>query len=306
MVTYLFPSDPLGGRSLAVDSHFEREYIVASALAPVALIDSYSLGDPKPRLQIPADAESPFVYRGWMLSAEEYGQLEAAVEARGHRLLTATAGYLQAHSMENWLPGFEQLTPPTVILDSAVSEDELLAAAATLPSEHGFFLKGSVKSEPGFSRAERADELPGLLERFLDFADLAPGQSIALRSFTPLDGAVAELRSWWIGGLLVDFRVHPNFFGKGLEDPLAPATQGDHFSSAVDFLAGLTVAVRSLESDFITADIALTATGDWELMEIGAGEVSGVAQGQSSEELEAFYGDLTRGFDGLNSDLLWR
>lgn len=292
MVSYIFPADPLRGRSWTVDSHFEQEYTHAASLTSVALLDSYSFGDSL-KLQIPEGFSSPVVYRGWMLSADEYRELHAALEARGFAMLTDPESYIQAHSMDGWVERFAGLTPSTRILPATVSEDELLGAAASLPSGDGFFLKGTVKSEPGFSRAQTAEELPGLLERFRDFSGISDSGQIALRSFVPLDGTVAELRTWWIDGYLSLIDVHPNFAEKGLEDPL----DGYRLeNSAIDFTAKLAPKLKELSNRFLTADIALTDAGDWILVELGDGQVSGLPESYNTDEIlysyERFEGEF--------------
>lgn len=285
MVSYIFPADPLGGRSWRVDDHFAGEYASARLRAPVALVDSYSLTD-RPRLQLPEGFQGPVVYRGWMLSAEEYRGLQSALEARGLTMLTDLPSHLQAHSMDGWIEGFSELTPATMILPAAATAEELLEAAVTLSSDRGFFLKGSVKSEPGFSRAQTAEELPGLLERFRDFSGIASDGKIALRSFVPLDGTVAELRTWWIDGYLSLIDVHPNFMDKGLEDPM----DGHRLeNSAIDFTAKLAPKIQELTNRFITADIALTEDSDWILVELGDGQVSGLPESYSGDELNYTY-----------------
>lgn len=285
MVSYIFPADPLGGRSWTVDSHFEQEYTHAARLTSVALLDSYSFGD-RVRLQIPEGFSSPVVYRGWMLSTDEYRELYAAIEARGCTMLTDPESYIQAHSMDGWIDRFRVLTPPTRVLPATVSEDELLKAASSLHSEDGFFLKGTVKSEPGFSRAQTAEELPGLLERFRDFSAIEDSGKIALRSFIPLNGTVAELRTWWIDGHLSLIDSHPNFTGRNLEDPL----DGESLEhSARDFTAKLAPKIWELSNRFLTADIALTEDGDWILVELGDGQVSGFPESYSPDELGYCY-----------------
>ena len=292
MTSYIFPADPLGGRSWTVDSHFQQEYTHAASLAPVALLDSYSL-DGKVRLQLPEGFSSPVVYRGWMLSADEYRALHSALAERGFEMLTDPESYIQVHSMDGWVERFPGLTPATVILPATVSEEELLEAAGSLPNEHGYFLKGTVKSEPGFSRAETAEELPGLLERFREFSGIADAGKIALRSFVPLDSTVAELRTWWIDGYLSLIDVHPNFSEMGLEHPLDGYRLED---SAIDFTAKLAPKLKELSNRFLTADMALTAAGDWILVELGDGQVSGLPESYNTDEVlysyERFEGEF--------------
>lgn len=274
MVSYLFPSDPFKERSWRVDEHFAFEHELAAKTHTVGFLDLYSLSD-RVRLKLPEDFESPVVYRGWMLSEEEYSALEQKLATLGYTMLTSPSAYLETHRIESWIERFKDLTPATVVLESTVSESELLAAAATLPGEHGFFLKGSSKSDSEFSYAATFSELPALLAGFLESSSPAPDSKLALRSFVPLDKTVAELRTWWVGGKTAVIGAHPNF----VKEELTVAFEDEQLlKSAESFLQRLEAPIGTLESSFLTADIALTTAGDWILVEIGDGQVSGAPQ----------------------------
>lgn len=287
MVSYLFPANPLGGSSWTVDDHFSLECATVAASNPVALLNSYSLGDRIPRMSVPEDFSNPVVYRGWMLSEAEYRRLESAVTARGLALATTAESYMRAHSIRGWLNAFEGLTAPTVLIPASADQTTVLAAADSIPSEYGFFLKGESKSEQGYNYASGRGALLNLLRDFRDYSGVPENGTLALRSFVPLDPRVAEVRSWWIAGELAFSPVHPNFEGVERISPLTDSM--DLRRSMKAFLKKLRPAIRSLENRFLTADIALTETGEWTLIEIGDGQVSGFSRDYGAEEYSYFY-----------------
>jgi len=287
MVSYLFPANPLGGHSWTVDDHFSLECATVAGSNPVALLDSYSLSDRIPKMKISEDFSNPVVYRGWMLTEAEYRTLERAITARGLALATSTESYMRAHSIRGWIDSFEGLTAPTVLIPVSADEATILAAADSIPFEHGFFLKGESKSERGMNHAADAGELPGLVRRFLERSGTPEDGTLALRSFLPLDSRVAEVRSWWIGGELAFSPVHPNFEGI---DRISPLTDSMELRRSMrDFLDSLQPGIRSLENRFLTADIALTESGEWTLIEIGDGQVSGFSRDYGAQEYSYFY-----------------
>jgi hypothetical protein len=98
---FLFPSDP--GNSDTPEDFFAEQ---ASALADFgftystfgsrALRTGSGLGGLPPGEQV--------VYRGWMLDAQEYRQLEVGIRAAGGSPLTTRDEYLAAHHLPNWYP----------------------------------------------------------------------------------------------------------------------------------------------------------------------------------------------------------
>jgi len=287
MVSYIFPANPLGGHSWTVDDHFSLECATVAGFNPVALLDSYSLGDRIPRLKLPDDFDNSVVYRGWMLTEAEYRRLQAVVESRGFAMATSAEHYMRAHSIRGWIDSFEGLTAPTVLIPASAGRADILAAAASIPSDHGFFLKGESKSEQGLSYAADGEALFDLIREFLDYSATSEDGTLALRSFLPLDRRVAEIRSWWIGGEVVVHPLHPNFEGGELINPLRLSSELRPGLEA--FLKKLQPGIRSLENRFLTADIALTDAGDWTLIEIGDGQVSGLSRSYEAEDYRYLY-----------------
>ena len=289
MVTYLFPADPLSGRSLRVDHHFAAEYATALEQGSVGLLDSYTLGDSRPRVMIAEGSDTRVIYRGWMLSYDEYAALRRGLGDRGYNLITTLPAYLETHSIEGWAGRFEGLTAPTAIFDpSTMDASEAVTLAESVAPEGSYFLKGVSKSDPALSREQGADEL---LDRLAALGEsLGETVRIAIRRYEELDSTVAELRSWWAQGGRFGLDLHPNFTGS---EKLHPLSVPELLKSVKAFLTELEAPINGLESGFLTADIALRADGSWTLIELGDGQVSGLRRDADWNYLSDFYAELS-------------
>lgn len=95
----LFSSDPL--EPLRVDDKFaaERMAFEAAGFSTSLCSDDVLIGAMPPRV-LPAGAV--VVYRGWMLTADQYACLSRSIVQRGASPLTSPAEYLTTHHLPNW------------------------------------------------------------------------------------------------------------------------------------------------------------------------------------------------------------
>jgi len=63
---------------------------------------------------IPEWGHLRLLYRGWMLTGEEYEALDEALGERGHALMTTPAEYAAAHYLPNWYPRLKGYTARSV------------------------------------------------------------------------------------------------------------------------------------------------------------------------------------------------
>lgn len=68
---------------------------------------------------------------------------------------------------------------------------------------------------------------------------------------------------------------HPDFSGASL-----PAIDGA-------FLERVGKAVAELGNPFVTTDLAMTSNGDWLVIEVGDGQVSGLPDSSNQDDIEA-------------------
>lgn len=138
MLHFLFPE---GSDANVPDEMFadQMETLIAAGFT-VSLCSDAVLAGVRPLRGVPPG--STVVYRGWMVTADEYAALARAVERSKARPFTSPVEYLATHHLPNWYPLLADLTPETrVFPESADIEAEL-----RLLGWGAYFLKDYVKS----------------------------------------------------------------------------------------------------------------------------------------------------------------
>jgi hypothetical protein len=260
----LVPADPL--RPRRPDEHFAAEAAAGKdAGLDVALIDHDALADPGGAEQAVArvpNAVGTAIYRGWMLRADQYAALAAALEVRRVTLRTSAAQYQRAHELPGWHAALSIVTPeaewtmgdgerdfklacerlgqgPAVLRDYVKSMKRRWHEAAYIPDVADHTAAWKVASR---FRELREDDFTGgfVLRRFEDFAS-------------------AEARTWWVDGTCRLTTAHPD----------TPKDTASHID-----LSPFAPLIASLALPFVTADLARRTDGTWRLIELGDGQVS--------------------------------
>jgi ATP-grasp domain, R2K clade family 3 len=271
MAQFLFPSSMLNPRT--VDEHFESQ---ADAVDVYALVDMDALmsqnGDVAfRRLQ---NITEPIVYRGWMLSENEYGALEFALGQRGITLVTQTADYLKAHHLPGWIKTFEDLSPRSVIIPCGDEKNAShVVRSSSLADSGSYIVKDFVKSlKHDWETAcfsPNIDTLDDIVSNFLDQRGEALAGNVIVREFEDFTGP--ESRVWWVNGEPVLVTRHP-------DDPELTVLP------SLD-LADIVCAVSALRCPFVTTDIIQHRDGRLRVVEVGDGQVSDFPSGESFESL---------------------
>lgn len=292
----LFPSD-ISDRH-APDSDFAEEAAAAqNAGFAVTLFSLERLrdGNPLAALGATADApgaETPLLHRGWMLTPVEYADLFAVLRERhGYQLAVVPDAHSEAHYLPSAYAHLVGLTPESVWttgadIDAAWQLYEAWNRPAAIVKDYVksakhrwlaacFLPEGSDKAHFGAVLSALAAYRGG------DFAG-----GYVLRRFAPLRqiGQTA-----WGQPLHEEYRL---FFWRGdcfAHPPAFPSNTAAWGKIAARF-----------GSPFISMDIARTNTGEWIVVEVGDGGVSGLPDAVTPE---AFYLSLATGTNALDSGL---
>jgi hypothetical protein len=109
---FIFPAHPLDGRR--PDDIFGEQFeAMRSRGFTVSLITDDVIQDGARLRGIVAG--SRVVYRGWMISPDEYERMVAAIEAAHATAFISKEEYLAAHYLPNWYPLISEFTPETRI-----------------------------------------------------------------------------------------------------------------------------------------------------------------------------------------------
>jgi hypothetical protein len=266
MTNLIFPTDPLSGRGY--DDAFTRE------VSALRWVDGVELGSVnhdelthyhEVKLRLPQFPEADSLYRGWMLTVDDYRAFYDATAAKNAPLLTSPDQYATAHRIDGWLNVMVDVTFPTVLVPADATQETVLAAAAALEGD-SFFIKDYVKSrkdEPELSVAHGREELFPTVQRFVEAQDEWLAGGVVIRQFVPLAENRVEVRAWWRDGVWRAFTTHPDYSGQ--EVPDVPQ----------ELLEQVSERLTQLGVGFVSADFTETADSSWVLIEIGDGQVSG-------------------------------
>lgn len=277
-LTVLFCADPIDPRR--VDPHFAREAdTVLATGGALALLDHDLLrrGEAAEAIRRVPRGTGGLWYRGWMVSAAEYHAMSKALADRGGFLMTPPDGYQRAHELPGWYDTFAGLTPPSVWLPlvprEVPSPERLAEAVRALPRGPGM-VKDYVKSRK--HEWDEACYVPDLhdvkslhrtVRRMVELQDDFLSGGVVVRRFEEYD--TAEARVWWIDGDPVLVGAHPD-------------TPDAECAPALDRIRP---PVRALGCRFVTTDLARRRDGEWRVVEVGDGQVSGLPVGADVGDL---------------------
>ena len=239
----LFPHSPLDRR--APDELCAEQYeVLGEAGASVSLFSFEKLqAGASLELSLPP---SGILYRGWMLTREEYERLSRAVEEQGARMEVRLDQYLCSHHLPNWYPRILEFTAETVIMAPA---DATPASVMNLGWD-GVFLKDYVKSLKTSLGSRITDPalLPAVVGEMQRFRGQIEG-GLCLRRIENFK-AGSEVRYFVIKG-----------------QPFAPL-------SSTPIPAMVRKIAERILSPFFSIDVAERNDGVLRVVEIGDGQVS--------------------------------
>jgi hypothetical protein len=137
----LFPSDTLNPRE-PDEAFLDQVRAFEAAGFPWSLCSVEEMEDGRKGLRGRLEPGRTVLYRGWMLTADQYHLLANAISAGGSSLLTSPESYLVAHHLPNWYPLVRDFTPETRVVPASA---DLEAELRSLGWE-AFFIKDFVKS----------------------------------------------------------------------------------------------------------------------------------------------------------------
>ncbi|MFF4349937.1 ATP-grasp domain-containing protein [Streptomyces sp. NPDC001530] len=258
--------------------------------ADLALLDHDALlaGDAVEAVRRVPRESGAYWYRGWMIPVERYEELERALRRRGCSLFTSAARYRRAHELPGWYGVFETLTPPSVWRAAEPGKPptwmELSELTADLDAVAGI-VKDYVKSRKYewddacfVPRLSDLRHLSAVVERLFALQGDSLAGGLVVRAYERFVRG-GEARVWWVDGAAVLVTAHPD-------------TPDDR---PVPGLDAVRACVAALDCRFVTTDLALREDGEWRVVEVGDGQVSGVPRGADVRPLVEALAAVTDG-----------
>ncbi len=279
------------------DEDFEAEYEAAvRAGHEVHLISLESLreGNPARFLRsIPVQqGDAVAMYRGWMLLGEEYAALYQGLRQRKLQLINTPDEYLNCHYFPNSYPKIKVYTPQSTWLEVAGEVDfGEIAEKLKVFGDRPVVLKDYVKSEKHYwaqacfipSAASRTD-VERVTNAFLALRGQYLNKGLVYRAFVELEPLTKHSSSKM--PLSKEFRLF--YLDKKLLVCAPYWNEGAYDAELPDLDTFNEVATR-IDSNFFTMDVAKQKNGEWLIIELGDGQVSGLPAHLSPD---AFYESL--------------
>ena len=239
----LYPNSPL--RAKQPDEQYAAEVDAVRAIGfEVSLFSLEDFQSGGFRAIPPLPTTSDVLYRGWMLSADEYERLVVRVSGVGARLAIDRAAYLGSHHLPQWYALLANLTPETRIYPPDCDLEAELRAL----SWPAFFIKDYVKSLKTSvgSRITKPEQVGAVISEMRRFRGVIEGGFCVRRveSFLP----DTERRYFVLDGM-----------------PHAPTG---------DVPPIVHECAKRLRSRFYSVDVVQRADGQLRIVEVGDGQVS--------------------------------
>lgn len=260
---FVYPADMLKPR-LPDELYQEEAAAIQASGHLVSLVDSQTFSVNFAAFHPSAEPSSSVVYRGWMVTPNEYGAFLHSLEQQGARAYTSLAQYLAAHYLPNWYPLLADLTPATVILDRAA---DLVSALNELGWPR-FFVKDYVKSlkTAGGSVIEQPEDIGRVVTEMEKYRGVIEG-GLCVRRYEDFV-AESERRFFVIGG---------ECYGPELQSAIPSIVQE---------------CARRLSSPFYSVDVAARADGVERIVEVGDGQVSDLVGWTPSRFADLWHGKV--------------
>ena len=280
MTLVLFPSAPLNLREIDEDFDVERQAAKKAGLS-TALLDHTRLvmGEPLAALAAVGDYQGEAIYRGWMLTPNQYDRLYTTLASRGVTLLNEPAAYRTCHYLPDSYGYIEPHTARSVW--TPLSGEPNFEAIGTLLSDFDskpLIVKDYVKSQKHYwdeacfiPRADDRAAVERVVRRFLELQAEDLNEGLVFREFLPLKRIGTHPMSGM--PLSAEFRI----FWLDAEPLLSHRYWAElgPFDSPLPF-DDLRLIAEQIPSRFFTMDVAFLESGEVTIVELGDGQVAGL------------------------------
>ena len=236
-----------------------------------------------------ADRTATAIYRGWMLTVEQYGRLFEALLAKGVTLINGPSQYAFCHHIPGWYAAFDKHTPRSRWLSHGppFSRDEIVAVLAGWTG--GAIVKDYVKSEKHawleacfLPDVTDINDVERVVRRFTELRGVDFAGGLVFREFVSLRAIGQHPQS----GMPIsnEWRL---FWATG--KPIACSPYWEATADREPNVAEFASLAREVKSDFFAMDLAQRQDGSWLILELGDGQVSGLPERMDAG---AFYRSL--------------
>lgn len=294
----LFCNDPLNPKKVDIDYLAEFEACKRLGFA-VGLVDLEALinNDINAAIKFVRETNSAeySLYRGWMVRPDSYESMFNGLNHKNIQLINSPAAYRHCHYLPESYEVIEGFTPQTKWIEKDhLASDEILQAIMSFGNSP-IIIKDYVKSRKHewaeacyIPDASDYDHARFVINNFVKRQGEELNGGLVLRKFIKLEFLVEHSKSNM--PLSKEIRIfffmgEPIFYVNYWEE----GTYNEGF--AYSDIEHLLQAGRKVRSKFFTMDVAKTVSGDWIIIELGDGQVSGLPE---NTDIERFYSAIKK------------
>lgn len=280
-----------------VDYMYQEEYdaaLAASISCSLISFEALKKGQLNSALKFvrSASEKEEAIYRGWMLSQTQYKLLYEALLLKNIQLINTPTEYAFCHYFPNSYETIQDFTPKSIFktLDQPFDVEDFKEALKAFGNQ-AIIVKDYVKSQKHYWKeacfipdASDLDNVEKITRRFIELQDVDLNIGLVYRAFVELE----HLAEHSVSGmpLTKEFRILVkdgtiiqafNYWDEGDYEAISPN------------LSFLDSVITSIKSRFFSVDIAQQKNGQWIIVELGDGQVSGLPD--NADKL-AFYKSL--------------
>jgi hypothetical protein len=275
------------------DEAYRAEVAAAEHLRiPLILVDHDALAhdnDPVRAVRRVPPQHQPdlALYRGWMVTPDQYRLLYGALEGKGIRLLNDPAAYRHSHYLPESYPVIEPHTPRSAWIKTkgGVAPDEIMGLLRPFGSAP-LVVKDFVKSrkhewsEACFipSASDRA-AVERVVRRFLELQGDDLSEGLVFREFVEFEPLGRHPRSEM--PLTKEFRL---FFLDGQPIFWTPYWEEGDYAGLTPPVERFAAVAGGVRSHFFTMDVAQRRDGGWMIVELGDAQVAGLPEHADVDE----------------------
>lgn len=239
----IYPADTFNPKT--VDEVYADEFAAAqSAGIPVSIFnfEDFQSGQFKPRLA--PERDETVLYRGWMLTPEDYARLHSALVHLGACPITDASAYKLCHHLPEWYSLLKEFTAETKVYPESAD----IAGDLSSSNWDGCFLKDYVKSlsTDGGAVVRNLGEIPNVIAKMKKYRGQIEG-GLCVRRIEDYDAASERRYLVWHGKAYSDDGNIPEL---------------------------VQIAAERILSPFFTVDVARRSDGELRIIELGDGQVS--------------------------------
>lgn len=227
----------------------------------------------------PADLMIPGLYRGWMMTPEQYQQLYEVLLQKNIRLINSPEEYRHCHYLPASYEKIKDITPLTrwLPIDPPVDWEAVLAAVEVF-GDGPIIVKDFVKSEKHhweeacfIPRASDQQKLQSVVNSFLELRGEGLNEGLVFRQYEELEFLTMHSQSGM--PLTMEFRI---FFVNRQVSQVCQYWGEGAYGDSRPALTPFIERAQNIQSNFFTMDIAKKKNGEWIIMELGDGQVAGL------------------------------